>query len=74
MGENARRQHLTAGKAGHVTAGVRMSKPGLKVTQQEKDNETTTRLACRVSANPIVLYVQTGRKTKPIVWEIAGKA
>ena len=48
-GENARRQHLTPGKAGHVTAGVRVSKPGLKVKQKEKDNETTSRLACRVS-------------------------
>ena len=44
-GENARRQHLTTGKALHVTAGVRVSKPGLKVKQKEKDNETASRLA-----------------------------
>ena len=44
-GENARRQHLTTGRARHVTAGVRVSKPGLKVKQKEKDNETASRLA-----------------------------
>ena len=43
-------------------------------TEYQELIETTEEKTAIERSIPIVLYVRTGRKTKPRVWEIAGKA